>query len=279
MKLSNLLNRQIIEQYQRGNLLEKINSSLNAVGKELSSINSDDLIFMDELHIGGRKASRDLAKTASFESGTSVLDVGCGIGGPARMLAEEFGCSVTGLDITEEFCSTAEELTRAMGLASKVKFINANALDMPFSPGEFDAVWTQHCSMNIKDKPLLFSEFSKVLRKKGKLVIHDITAGPNPPVEFPVPWAKEQSVSFLITEDEMLSILENSGFKTIHRKNISEQALNWFKGQNKPPSNTKPPPLTQKLVYGDTLKKIVSNMRKNLEEERIGVVEAVLEKC
>ncbi|MBU3914616.1 methyltransferase domain-containing protein [bacterium] len=265
----------IINHYQKGDLLETIYSTLKNSGKELSDLTTADLRFMDELHIGGHAASLQLAKTAALPANSEVLDVGCGIGGPARLLAAEYDCQVTGLDITEEYCKIAETLTKAVGLKSKVSFINGNALCLPFAPESFDAIWSQHCSMNVENKRLLFSEFSRVLKNRGQLIVHDVTKGPNQPIYFPVPWAGEESISHLIEEDTMLILLQKSGFRSTHWKNISGWAQTWFKGANRPAPQDSPPPLTQKLVTGDGLKTMVRNVIKNLDEDRIRVFEGI----
>ncbi len=276
--MSQTIEQNVINHYQQGGLLGRIESRLKESGTELNSVKQSDLSFLDELHIGGQEMTIQLAKTAALPEGTTVLDVGCGLGGPARMLATEYGCRVTGLDLTEEFCKTAEILTQAVGLSEKVDFINGNALDIPFEPETFDAIWSQHCSMNIKDKLQLYTQFSKVVKTGGKLVIHDITAGSNQPVHFPVPWAKEPSVNFLISEEELLNLLEEKGFKPVHWQDVSEKALNWFKQQKIKPAAGDKPLLSQKLVFGHELKTMAKNVIRNLEEERIKVIEGVLEK-
>ena len=129
-----------------------------------------------------------------------MLDVGGGIGGPARTLAEA-GCSVTVLDLTEEFCRTGAALTERVALGGRVTFRHASALDMPFEDGAFDAAWTHHSSMNIEDKERLYKEIARVVRRGGKLAMHEIMAGPEGPLHFPVPWASVPTISFLRAPD------------------------------------------------------------------------------
>jgi ubiquinone/menaquinone biosynthesis C-methylase UbiE len=125
--------------------------------------------------------------------------VGGGIGGPARTLAAEFGCTVTVLDLTEAYCRLGE-LT---GLSDRVSFRHGSAYDMPLGDGGFDVAWTQHSSMNMEDKERLYAEIRRVLRPGGTLVLHEVVAGPVQPVQFPVPWASDPSISFLRAPEEI----------------------------------------------------------------------------
>ena len=109
-----------------------------------------------------------------------MLDIGSGIGGPARTLAAEFGCRVTGLDVTEAFCRAATMLTGWLRLQDRVTFRHGNALDMPFGDAAFDVAWSQNSMMNIEDKATLFREVHRVLRPGGLFVFDVVLAGPTP---------------------------------------------------------------------------------------------------
>jgi ubiquinone/menaquinone biosynthesis C-methylase UbiE len=132
-----------------------------------------------------------------------VLDVGSGLGGPARCIAGEFGCRVTGVDLTDEYVRAAAMLAERVGLSNLVTYHQGDALDLPFPEATFDVVWTQHTAMNIRDKAALYREMFRVLTPGGALAIYDILAGPVTPVHFPVPWARVPETSFLITPDEL----------------------------------------------------------------------------
>ena len=137
----------------------------------------EDLPPVDELHIRGREATFEMIHNAQFSSDDHVLDVGCGVGGPSRWLAQMCGCRVSGLDITEAFCKVATLLARHTGLEKQVKYYHGSALDIPFEEDYFDGVWMQHVNMNIEDKSHLFSECRRVLRPGGKLVFYEIITG------------------------------------------------------------------------------------------------------
>jgi ubiquinone/menaquinone biosynthesis C-methylase UbiE len=121
----------INKHYGQSVLSVKILTALREAGKDIDALTREDLSSFDEYHGGGLAATRELAQIAELHEGLQVLDVGSGIGGPARTLAAEFGCRVTGLDLTEEFCRTAVVLTNLLHLSDLVTFRQGNALDMP----------------------------------------------------------------------------------------------------------------------------------------------------
>src|SRR6266576_3582428 len=207
--------RAVQAHYTREALGEAILSALRNAGIEPDNIRQEDLAPLDEFHIRGREATIELAHLLALSENHHVLDVGSGLGGPSRTLAAEFGCRVTGLDLTEEFCRVATMLSERTGLIDRTEYRHGNALDMPFSDATFDIAWTQHASMNISDKGRLYAEIHRVLKSSGRFAIYDIVAGPGGELHFPVPWAREPSASFLIQPDEMRAALENSGFHVI----------------------------------------------------------------
>ena len=172
-------------------------SLLRANGKDPAALTIEDLAPIDQLHARGSEATLELARLAGITAGMRVLDVGGGLGGPARTLASAFGCSVEVLDLTEEFCRAGEMLTARTGLADLVCFRQGNALKMPYPGAGFDVAWTQHSSMNIADKERLYAEIQRVLRPGGRLALHEILAGPVSPIHFPVPWARDPDLSHL----------------------------------------------------------------------------------
>src|SRR4029077_1009323 len=171
------------EHYRRGQSLESILAKIDALSGDLSP---DALAPLDQFHSGGLAASRELARLASIKPGEQILDAGCGIGGPARLLAAEHGARVRGIDLSGDFIAIARALSKKSGIA--VEFEEANALKLPFGDGSFDLVWTQHASMNIADKTRLYRELRRVLRPGGRFVFHDLLSGDKTgPLQFPVP--------------------------------------------------------------------------------------------
>jgi SAM-dependent methyltransferase len=217
------------QQYAAGDVWARIESAIRAEGKDPAHLSLDDLAQLEEFHIGGRQASVELAEMAGFAPGTQVLDVGAGLGGPARLLASRFGCLVTAIDLTEEYCRAAEMLNQSTGLADRVTVRQANALDLPFGDGEFDGAWTQHASMNIEDKGRLYAEIRRVLGLGGIFALHDVHAGPAQPIVFPVPWADSSAVSFLATPEQTRAAVSAAGFEAIEWRDRTQEAIDFFK--------------------------------------------------
>jgi ubiquinone/menaquinone biosynthesis C-methylase UbiE len=143
--------------YGRPDLIEAILSAVRAAGMNIEALTPDDLAPVDQFHTRGKAATIELAQLAGLTAGMHVLDVGGGLGGPARTLAAEFGCSVTVLDLTEDYVRAGEQLSARTGLGERVSHRHGSALALPFAEGSFDAAWTQHSSMNIEDKAQMYA--------------------------------------------------------------------------------------------------------------------------
>ena len=144
------------EHYTRCDLTEAIREALQQVGKDPAHLQPAELAAVDEFHIRGRQATLELASRIKPTPADRVLDIGSGLGGASRALAATYGCHVTGIDLTEEYCRTARELAEWVGLGDRVTYQQADALDLPFPDGSFDIAWTQHVAMNIPDKATLY---------------------------------------------------------------------------------------------------------------------------
>jgi ubiquinone/menaquinone biosynthesis C-methylase UbiE len=264
--------------YGLSGVLEAILEALRAGGKDLDQLKPPDLAPVDEFHIRGREATVELAAMAAVDAGMRVLDVGSGVGGSARYLASEFGCRVTGVDLTPQYCETAAALSQWVGLGGLTEFCCASALQMPFEDAAFELVWTQHAQMNIADKPRLYREIARVLRPGGRFVFHDILAGPGGPPHFPVHWANEPGLSFLIAPGALRELLESSGFQALAWKDTTEIATNWFLGAMERRRNSGAPALGLHLLLGDTAPQKIENVGRNLTEKRLTVFQGLLEK-
>ena len=261
--------------YGQPNLSANILAALQRAGKDLNALTRNDLVPFEEFHLRGRAATMELASAAGLSEGMTVLDVGSGIGGPARTLAAEFGCMVTGLDLTEEYCRAAEMLTERVGLSDKVTFRQGNALDMPFDDGTFDLVWMQHTTMNIEDKERLFGEIRRVLGPGGRLALYEILAGSVAPVHFPVTWANDSAISFLITPPDARRLLAATGFKELVWTVVTGESIDLLR-QLGAAAQGAPAPLGLHLVVSDFPEKL-ANVLRNMEEDRIAIVQGILE--
>lgn len=257
--------------YGTPDLVERITSGLRAAGLDPARLTTADLAPLDQFHTGGADATRELARIAGVRSGMRVLDLGGGIGGPARTLASEFGCDVTVLDLTEAFCQAGRMLTTATSLDDRVRFHSGDALDPPLEQGSFDVVWTQHSTMNIADKPALYRAARRMLRDDGVLAMHEITAGGNQPVPYPQPWASDGSISHLAAPDDLRRTIEGAGFVARSWSNASPDATDWFRQRlaKRPPH---PPPLGLHILLGARFLESFQNLLRGLEDDGLRVV-------
>lgn len=262
--------------YAHQDLEGAILAALGSAGKDPDRLKAEDLIAIDEFHVRGRKATHDLARDVKPGRNTAVLDVGCGLGGAARYLAKEFGCRVTGLDLSAEYCRVATTLTRRLGLDALVTFRQGNALDIPFPDASFDLVWTQHAAMNIADKAGLYAEMWRVLKPGGRLALYDILAGQGGEPYFPVPWAREPSISFLSTSELLLETLTATGFEPLIWRDVTDEGRAWFRHLQEKSRHDGPPTFGLQLLLGPDFRRMAHNQYLNLEEDRIALIEAVV---
>lgn len=264
--------------YGRGRILDSILAALREAGKDLTRLRPGDLAPVDEFHVRGREATVELASRASLEPGSRVLDVGCGLGGSARYLAAEHQCRVTGIDLTREYVEVADALAGMVGLSDKVAFRQASALEMPFENSCFDVVWTQHVQMNIADKNTFYREIARVTRPNGLLLFHDIFGGDGRAVHYPVPWAEDSSISFLVPAGEVRRILEELGFAFREWVDTTDASLRWLLATTDRLKVSGPPPLGTHLLMGNTAKIKLENVIRNLHEGRLVVYQACAER-
>jgi len=265
---------QIAKHYSRENLFEKILEVLDESGIKRQDISWKDISAVDEFHVRGLEVSRELASAAGISPGTEVLDVGCGIGGPARMLADEFGCRVTGIDLTLEYVRTAKLLSAITGLDTRTYFVHGTALALPFPDGSFDAVWTQHVQMNIADKHTFYAEIHRVLKKNGLFIYYDIFSTGEGDIIYPVPWAEDPSHNFLVTTEELHSILSASGFILKKTNDETRKGFEFFE-KIKARETAR---LSLELLIGENTALKMKNIVANITTRKIVIESGICEK-
>ena len=264
------LTRQHYEKNETGNsLLSKVSTILDSLPDK--SLESSQLAGLDQFHIMGLEATKQLAKIAGIQSKAAVLDAGSGLGGPSRYLASTYGCRVVGVDLSPSFVTVAQMLAQRTGLSALVSYQASDLLALPFPDSSFDVVWTQHVVMNISDRERVYREFRRILRPGGKLAFFDVLAADaKPELYFPVPWAGSSETSFLFTQDETSSVLVKSGFTISAWNDVTAEALNWI-GQQRPSAQG----INLGVVMGPRFGEMGINVARNTREGRIRFVMAV----
>jgi ubiquinone/menaquinone biosynthesis C-methylase UbiE len=267
-------NEQSVSQhYAHGSLEHALLAPLKAAGKDIERLSHADLAPVDEFHIGGRQATTELAAQIDLPSGARVLDVGCGVGGPARYFAAERGWKVDGIDLTPEFVDVATRLSRRAGLSHATSYRVASATNLPFADKSFDGAYMLHVGMNIADKKAVFAEVHRVLKPGGVFAIYDIMRESDGGFVYPVPWSSEPATNAIDRPANYRKLLEAAGFRIDKERSrrdfalgIHREAIERLKRGERLPA----PP-----VMGPTGPQKVANMVGLLERGVIAPVEIV----
>jgi len=269
--------------YGRAGLEGVILRAVALTGKSKGTITAADLAAVDEFHVGGLEATRELATRMELQPGMQILDVGCGIGGPARYFASELGCQVSGIDLTEEFVNVARNLTRLVGLERSVELQQGNALALPYEARTFERAYTIHVLMNVADKAGVFREVWRVLKPGGLFVMFDILRGKEGALQYPVPWAANEETSFVGTLEEYRTALEAAGFRVEQVRDRREFSVEFTEramarmAQSGPPSQDKPA-LGLHLLMGEKTPVMLKNVLGMMKEGVLTAVEVYARK-
>ena len=260
-----------------GDLAEIIAKGLQESGKNLDELKTVDLSAIDEFHFRGRKATLQLAEQMKLNENSRVLDIGSGLGGPARTLAEEYGCHVIGIDLTKTFCEVAGIMSNWVKLAEQTEFHQEDATNLPFSDNQFDAAMTIHVAMNIVAKDEEYEQTRRILKPGGIFAVYDILQGDGGEALFPAPWARESSISHLVTADEMKKLLFDAGFRILDVQDSTDESLDWLETITAATTQEKPNLVTTGILFGDDFPEMIRNQIRGLKERRIRTVSYICE--
>jgi len=265
----------VTSHYSSDGLADRLIAILEASGLSRDQITEADLHAVDQMHLRGRMAATEFLDSLGIKAGDKVLDLGCGLGGPARMAAGRYGSDVTGIDLTEAFCDGARQLNALVGLED-IRIEQGDALAMPFPDNSFDVVYTLHVSMNIADKAELYREIARVLKPGGRFGFYDVVAGSGEPIHMPVPWATLPEHSHLVSAEEIETLVNAAGFATERSEDqsalveayLDEQRaarqLRVEKGEPEPPTGAP-------VIMGESFARKQKHIYRNLKEGRIAV--------
>ena len=259
--------------YRATGLTERLKIALAALALEGQRLTCEQLGGLDQFHTRGLAATAELARLAGIAADMSVLDVGSGVGGPARFLAATYGCRVQGVDLSEPFVDAARHLTERTEQSGQVSFQTASALELPFDDGRFDVALLQHVAMNIADRARLYREIRRVLKPGGRFATFDVVLNGGAP-HYPLPWARTPATSFLLTAAATREAIEPAGFRTLAWQDDTEAAKAWFARLR---ASGPPPWPNLGVVMGPDFAELSANLGRSLLEGRVGVLTAVFE--
>ncbi|HEX4863481.1 MAG TPA: class I SAM-dependent methyltransferase [Acidimicrobiales bacterium] len=257
-------------QYSTGLSRHNIEQALIAAGKDLNHLQPADLAVLEDFHTLGRIATSQLADLAEITTNDRVLDAGSGIGGTARFLADQFGCRVTAIDLTEEYCETARWLNRLVGMDDRITVRQGDVTDLPFDDATFQVVISQHVQMNVADKARLYQQARRVLVAGGRLGIWDISSGAQGELDYPLPWADRPQLSHLVTADQLRAVIDAAGFSDLYWNDLTEAA-----GTLMETFLSDPPGPLGLHTFVDNFAEKVSNLARGLSDGRLRVIQAV----
>lgn len=266
-----MTNEAAINQHYGEDILEdRVASLLKSEGLNRYDLAWEELSRFDQFHTGGLEATEKLADLLSIEPGSELLDVGSGLGGPARYLATTTGANVTGIDMNSAYIRIATDFSARSGLSGKTTFVEGNALRMPFSDESFDVVWTQHTAMNISDRDALYREFRRVLKPTGCLACQDIVLGTGEPLEFPFPWAATPDMNNIVSIHDMNLALQAAGFREVEWHDVTEDAKAFVVAQRAQQNNgNQTQPANLVALIGPQFAPLIQNAGRHFMDGRL----------
>lgn len=266
-------------QYGNHHVLDDIRAGLKRAGFDRSRLSPADLKSLDEFHTGGVAATLAILEQITITPDMRVLDIGTGIGGTARLIAERFGGHVTGVDMTPEYVETANYLSRAVALEDRLEFVVGDATDLPVDADSFDLAVMFHVGMNVADKDAVFRSVSRCLRSGGHFAIFDVMCDHNEMhLQFPLPWATRPESSFVERPEVYFDAAEAAGFRLLAERNRAAFALAHFRALMKKTEREGLPVLGLHLLMGETASEKVANYVSALEAEMVAPREMIFER-
>lgn len=266
------IEQDVAAHYGREGLLDAILAALEAGGKATDRISPPGI---DEFHLGWRAAAVAFAADLAFPAGAHILDIGSGIGGPARYFAAVHGLRVTGIDLTPDFVAAAVGLTERTGLSDRVSFREGSALALPFADASFDGATLIHVGMNVADKAMLFAEARRVLRPGARFGIYEAMRGGDGPLPFPLPWAVSADTSFVETPDTYRRLLRAAGFVIESEQDRTALVRDAAQRMRDQAAKDGPPAVGLQVLFGALTQERIGNVMQAIGDGRIVPTEII----
>ena len=267
--------QQVENNYTHGALEEAILDALRKAGKDIGKLTTADLGGFDQFHLGWHPATVEFAKHLHLHSGMKLLDVGSGIGGPARYFAEAFDCEVHGIDLGREFVDVATSISRRVGLSEMVTFQQASATQMPVAGRSFDRATMMHVGMNIADKRKVFDEVRRALKPDGLFGVYDAMRVGEGNLPYPLPWAMSAETSFVERPADYRRYLEGAGFVIESESDRGDFARMLAREMREKIEREGPPLLGAHTLMGETASVRLGNVMSMLQAGVISPVEII----
>jgi ubiquinone/menaquinone biosynthesis C-methylase UbiE len=278
MSMDAVVTSRVADHYARGGLVAAILEGLGQLGKTKETVTAADLAPVDEFHIGGAAATKELARRIALTPSDRVLDIGCGLGGPARQIAAQYRCHVSGIDLTRDYVEAGNVLSEWLQLAERVSLQHGNALALPFADGSFTAAYMLHVGMNIADKRALFDEVARVLRTGGRFAIFDVMRTGDGELSYPLPWASTADTNAIASPQHYRDALSAAGFEIVSDRARRDVALDYFARQRAQVAAGGSAALGVHTLMGARRPEMVRNMSDNISAGRISPVELIARK-
>jgi ubiquinone/menaquinone biosynthesis C-methylase UbiE len=272
-------NKKDIEAFwTRGDIHSRIHLAMTKANLIDKKLEIEELFSIDQYHARGIAATFDLAKRMPIKKNQSILDIGCGLGGPARYYAKEFQCIITGIDITPSFIEIGNEFNKITSMSNKVKLKIGDGEILDFKNEIFDGAYSLHVTMNISDRKKFFSEAFRVLKKGSFFAFteHGLGAEGNP--IFPLPWADTEEMSYLMPLEQTILLLKEIGFSNIEIIETGEKYISGYEKLTKSSSEKNKPILGIHVIGGESMQARSVNSMKSIRENRTLPFEIVCKK-
>lgn len=268
----------ITYQWGSGDIYSLIISALEKMSKPIDALTMEDLAPVDHYHARGLPATIELADRLPFKANQHIVDIGCGLGGPARYIAKRFQCKVSGVDITEAFVEAANKLTALLHMEDQVQIALGDGQRLPYADALFDGGYTQHVTMSVADRPRFFSEAYRVLKPGAFFALTEHGLGPKGNPYYPLPWSEDGSGAYLVTPSQTRVFLEAAGFEDILIEDTGPKYVAAYKTVMEKADKGVLPPLGIHLLMGNTAPQKTRNSARNIEEGRTCPIQVVCRK-